>query len=100
MAERRDAADRKPRRLTNLVAARLAHSGAELGGVDAPVAGAEAQERTAVVDEDERLHDLTELRTDRFRRVDCRSGRRLELTHFDREIAAFQALLQPLSRWV
>ena len=45
VAERRDAADREPRRLAHLVASGLADAGAELVGVDAAVAGAEAEDR-------------------------------------------------------
>jgi hypothetical protein len=96
VAERRHPADGESRRLANLVAVRLADALAELGGVDAPVAGAEAEQRPVAVHEDERLDDLAELGADGVGRLLRGSGRLGQLADLDVEPEVVEALLESL----
>ena len=87
MADRRDAADGEPGQLVGLAGrgapdVRLADDGGEPGQVDPVRARDEGDDRlgavVAVGHEDERLHDLAELRADRRRRLCGRVGRLVE----------------------
>jgi hypothetical protein len=64
VGDRRHPADVEPRLLADLVPLRLADAVAELVQVDSAVAGAEAEERRLLVDEHQRLDDLTDLDAD------------------------------------
>jgi branched-chain amino acid transport system ATP-binding protein len=98
--EGRNAADRKPGRVSDLIALGLTHAFTELRRVHTPVAGAEAQERAVRVHEDERLDDLPDFDTDGCGGI-SRGPRRLgELLHLHAQTHLLQTVLQALGSWV
>jgi branched-chain amino acid transport system ATP-binding protein len=96
VAEGRDAPDREARGLAHLVAPGLAHIIAELGRVDPPVAGAEAEQRALAVDEHERLHDLPDIDADGVRSLLRRPCRVRQLTDLDIEPELSKLVLKTL----
>ena len=94
------AADGEARRVADFAPAGLANALPELRRVDTAVARTEAEHGPLVVDEHERLHDLSDVGIDGVRRLLRRAGRIRELADLHIEAQFVQAILQPLSRRV
>jgi hypothetical protein len=96
VAERRYSSNREAGRLPYLVAFGLAHLGAELLRVDAPIAGAQTEQWRPVVDEHEGLDDLAHLDANRVRRLLRCPGRVGELPHLGIEAELAESILESL----
>jgi hypothetical protein len=94
VAERWNPADREARRLANLVGASRPRALPELRRVDAPVAGAETDERPVRRDEDEGLDDLPDLGPHDRGSLSGGPRRISKLTHLDVEPEPAQPLLK------
>ncbi len=100
MAERRHPSDGEARCVAHLVALCLPHTGTELLGVHAPVAGAQTQKGRFLVDEHEGLDDLPDLDADRVRRFQGGAGGVGELPNLDIEAELPEACLETLCCWM